>query len=202
MRDDNAVSDGLQLFLERSRGAPPQELLVRALTCHDGPGVAIDLGCGAGNETIALLEAGWRVHAVDAGAPAIELVNERALGNQALQTHQMRFSEFAFPPQVDLVCALFALPFQSPDEFARTWAAMASALRPGGLFAGQLFGPRDDWVVAFPERMAGQNRAELDVLLEGFEVLELEEMEADGAPTVGESKHWHLYHVLARCSVT
>ncbi len=44
-----------------------------------GPGIgrqAIDLGCGAGKETLAMLRAGWNVHAVD----SLPDTTERLLG--------------------------------------------------------------------------------------------------------------------------
>lgn len=43
----------------------PRDLLMSALALTDGPGVAIDIGSGAGIETIALLEHGWVVHSLD-----------------------------------------------------------------------------------------------------------------------------------------
>jgi hypothetical protein len=35
----------------------------------------------------------------------------------------------------------FSLPFYAPDDFAAVWKGIREALRPGGVFAGQLFGP-------------------------------------------------------------
>ena len=50
-------------------GRPPRELLRQTLLRFprsDGsPRLAIDLGCGAGIETMALLEQGWHVLAID-----------------------------------------------------------------------------------------------------------------------------------------
>lgn len=39
--------------------------------------VAVDLGCGSGNDTIALLKAGWYVHAIDREKAALRLLKRR-----------------------------------------------------------------------------------------------------------------------------
>lgn len=41
-------------------------------------------------------------------------------------------------------------------------------------------------------------RAEVESLLEGFEVERLDEVEEDGETAVGTPKHWHLFDVVAR----
>jgi trans-aconitate methyltransferase len=60
-------------YFEALAGRPVRELFSRALR-HMGttrPGRALDLGCGDGTETRALLNAGWHVVAVDT-EPAAE----------------------------------------------------------------------------------------------------------------------------------
>ena len=69
------------------------------------------------------------------------------------------------------------------------------ALVPGAIFAGQLFGIRDSW--ADDPGMTFQNRAEVIGLLDGLEILELDETERDGEAYSGP-KHWHTYDILAR----
>jgi predicted RNA methylase len=63
--------------IQGSRAVRP--LLQTALEHACTGRTAIDLGCGAGVETRALLNAGWRVHAID-GAPGTEAVLRRTVG--------------------------------------------------------------------------------------------------------------------------
>ena len=62
---------------------------------------------------------------------------------------------------------------------------------------GQFFGVNDDWNK--PENdFTFVTREEAEGLLEGLEVIEMEEDERWGKIVSGEAKYWHAFHVLAR----
>lgn len=103
----------------------------------------------------------------------------------------------------DLVNASFSLPFIDPAAFRDVWDRIWSSLAPGGRFSGQLFGDHDDWAAGIGTswregQMTFHTRESLDALLEPFVVEQLEEIEEDGETAVGDPKHWHLFHVVAR----
>jgi tellurite methyltransferase len=109
-----------------------------------------------------------------------------------------RFEDFAFPADAyDLVNAEFALPFIRAENFAAVFARLLGSVRPRGLFTGQLFGPKDSWNVA-DSGMNFHPRAAVEGLLRGFELVELEEEDHPGKTKLGEPKHWHIFHILAR----
>ncbi len=99
------------------------------------PGVALDLGCGAGGDALWLARHGWQVTAVDLSTTAVERVRERArelgVGDRiATEQHDLARS---FPSgEFDLVSAQYLhTPFALPrSQVLRT---AARALRPGGL---------------------------------------------------------------------
>jgi hypothetical protein len=66
---------------------------------------------------------------------------------------------------------------------------------PGGIIAVQLFGVRDSW--AGEEGMTFHARADVEPLLDGLDVMRLDETEHEGRAYTGP-KHWHLFDVLAR----
>jgi hypothetical protein len=109
-----------------------------------------------------------------------------------------RFENAAWP-NCDLVNSSFALPLCAPAGFERVWRRIVSSLRPGGRFAGQLYGERDSWVDR--EGMTFHTRAQVEALLAGFEIEYFIDEEEDSTTPRGEAKHWHVFHIVARLLV-
>jgi SAM-dependent methyltransferase len=191
------VSDRFSRFFAAA-DAEPRATLLEALDRFEAegraPGVAVDLGAGTGRDTAELLRRGWSVVAIDAHPDAIARL---AALDGDVRAVQARFDEAEWP-DVDLVNSSFSLPFADPAAFARTWEHVVASLRPGGRFCGQLYGDHDEWASRAPGDMTFQTRAGVEQLLEGFEVERLDEFDEDGQTAVGEPKHWHLFHVVAR----
>jgi trans-aconitate methyltransferase len=126
----------------------PRPLTARVLELA-GPGDgrrAIDLGCGSGVETRALVAAGWHVTAVDAD-PSMppRLADLVATGQVDTVVEDLR--EVAMAP-ADLVHASLSLPFVPRADFAALWVRVVASVRPAGWLAVDLFGVRDDWSAA------------------------------------------------------
>jgi trans-aconitate methyltransferase len=165
-----------------------------------GPGAgrfAIDLGCGAGLEAGAMLRAGWRVLALD-GSPGtvarVEAVVAPA-ARGALAVAQAPFQELRPLPAAELLYSGYALPFQPPVDFGRTWELVRAALKPGAWLAVNFFGDRDTWA-AEPD-MTCHTAPQVRELLDGLDVVVLREEERDGTALSGP-KHWHVFDVVAR----
>jgi tellurite methyltransferase len=177
----------------------PRDLLLEALTSFDREGrvgLAVDLGAGQGFETAELLRRGWDVVAIDAEEEGIRRLRERAgdVGSR-LRTVVSRMED-ARVPEADLVHASFSLPFCPPPAFPDLWARILASLRPGGRFAGQLFGDRDTWASSEPE-MTFFDEARARALFDGLDLESFEEEESDDEGW-GEIKHWHVFHAIAR----
>lgn len=194
-------------YYQAVEGRPPRETLLKALEIFDleisdteppldQPRFAVDLGCGDGRDTVELLRRGWQVLAIDAEQKAFDRMLERSIQRNLLQTQLMRFEELVLPPAVDLINASFCLTFCPPANFPNLWQTIVSALKPGGRFCGQLFGDRDSWTI-YPNR-THHSREQVESLLQPFEVEWLEEEEHPGVTAIGEEKHWHLFHIVAR----
>ena len=189
-------------YYAATRGRPPRTTLLRAMRAAESPDAppgrrAIDLGCGAGRDTLPLLAAGWHVLAIDAEPAALDALGAAtpAAFRPRLVTRRARI-ERTILPKADLVNASFCLFFADrPAALAGLFAGIAAALVPGGRFAGQLLAPRDSW--ARSGRALGVDRAALAVLLGALRLEHLDEEENDSVTPRGEAKHWHVWHINA-----
>ena len=184
-------------YIAARRFDPPRPLLMRAAALAARKDHALDAGAGALTATKYLLSAGFaHVTALDS-APASQKAAEE-LPPDCVTFVLSRFEDFSYPANAyDLVNAEFCLPFIRREEFAAVFAALLGAVKPGGLFTGQLFGPRDSWNT--PESgMNFHSREEVERLLHGWDIVELEEEDHPGKTKLGDAKHWHIFHILAR----
>jgi tellurite methyltransferase len=173
----------------------PLHPLYESLDPHLPPsGVALELGCGVGHGVLHLVQRGLRVVAVDMNAEPLAILKSRLPEGADVEVVQSRLEDFDFP-SADVIVAGFTLFFLEGEAFGTVWARLSCALKPGGLFMGQLLGPNDDWVT---RGYTVHSREEVEELLRGFEILHHEEVERDGETAVGSAKHWHVHHVVAR----
>lgn len=176
--------------------------MVRALDAFDvegrpDPAFAVDLGCGSGRDTIAMLERGWSVLAVDAAPEAVEALRGRddlpaAAGLEALVSRHEDLSL----PRCHLVNAGFSLPLCPRESFFDVWSRIVQALRTGGRFSGQFFGERDSW--SGDPSMTHLSWPEVETCLCGLDREHVEEEEDDSVTPRGEAKHWHIFHLVVR----
>lgn len=192
------MTDGFAAYYDATAGRPPRRTLLAALERFGAfAGSAVDLGCGDGRDTVELLCRGWSVRAIDAEADAITRLRGRAdlPAGARLETHVARFEAAAWPA-CDLVNASFALPLCPPESFPALWRKITASLHAGGRFAGQLYGPRDDW--AGRDGVTHHDRAAIELLLADLETELCEEEESDVMTPRGKAKHWHIFHIVAR----
>jgi trans-aconitate methyltransferase len=182
---------------QRGRGVRPLFAQVLALA-GDGRGRrAIDLGCGAGIETLALLEAGWIVHALDNDQSSLAQLRQDAAekSQRLLHTQVADLNDLPGLPEADLIYAGYALPFTHPARFVSMWATVQRSLRAGGWLAVNLFGDRDSWADN-PEHMF-LTETDTRALFAGLDVQRFDVEDRDGAAFSGP-KHWHVFSVIAR----
>lgn len=193
MADEATWADYYDEYEDRE----PRELLLEALPRFgSGPHDAVDLGCGSGIDSLAMLERGWRVFATDAEAEGIRRLRSRVPSELTrwLRTTVARMEEVELP-KADLVWAGFSLFFCPRRRWTEVWRKVRDAVRPGGRFGGQILGERDTW--APDDEISSFSREGAHALFDGFEIERFDEEEKDDEACTGP-KHWHVFHVLAR----
>ena len=201
--------DRCAAYLAGTEGAPPRELLLRALGLL-GAGVplaALDLGCGPGRELPPLIRAGLSVTAVDPYPEMIARSKALLARECPAAAGGVRFIEATLeacaadlrPSAFGLVHAGFVLPFVLPARFGAAFDALSASIAPGGLLVAQFFGPDDEFIrTAVPGTMTSHTASDVARLLEGFSVLHHEEVNREGNIGRGRVKWWHVHHVIAR----
>jgi len=197
-------------YYERTASRPPRSTLRFALRRFDddwrhgakpASPLAIDLGCGGGRDTLELLRRGWRVLAIDAEPQAIRALEglSGVSGAGGLVTLSERF-EFVALPAATLINSSFALPLCRPENFHHLWARIVDALEPGGRFCGQFFGDSDSWAAPALGKtgITFLSRVEATALLAPLKVERFLEEETDAKRPVGDTKHWHIFHIVVR----
>ncbi len=191
------MSKTWQEFVDSTKDMPPKPLLVNALAYLGERKDAVDLGAGSLTDSKYLVAQGFaHVTAVDKEAYVEDATAMFPEGTFRYLVSS--FEELSLPEQsADLINAQYSLPFTRKEAFPELFGILTRALREGGVFVGQLFGPKDDWSSTMPHATFF-TRSEVEGYLEGYEVLVLDEREADGTLVNGQKKHWHLYDIIAR----
>ena len=133
-REHGRVFDRIAVEYDRHRPAYPAELVDHACATA---GLAagdpvLEVGCGTGQLTRALVDRGLEVTALDPGERLLELA-ARNLGQGGLQFVRARFEDAALPEaQFHAVFSASAWHWIDPDV---SWAKAAEMLRPGGTLA-------------------------------------------------------------------
>lgn len=201
MTDVDSQSQRWQEYYAATQARPPRDTLLKALEVVPNDGRAIDLGCGCGHDTIAMLKHGLRVTAIDATQEAtgrtVKQAQQQHL-NERLQTFTRPFERVEFGTY-HLINASFSLPFCAVEDFPALWQTIRNALLPGGVFSGQLFGVNDQWA-SEPGHLSRVflTRDQVDELTAGLERLHFAEEERDGLTAVGNPHHWHVFHMVLR----
>ena len=196
MTTDNKT--GWEAFYRANQTRAASPLLRRALgdeCLPKGNGHAIDLGCGGGIETALLLTSGWKVLAIDKAPNAIVRVEtlKAELPSADLTILTSSFEELKGLPSSSLAHAGLGLPLCEPTHFPTLWDMILSALEPGGLFVGHLFGDRHDW--AKHPAMSFHSMQEIEALCDGLKIELLRESEGEGGQV---THHWHRFDLILR----
>ena len=93
-------------YYDNVANRPPRKTIRTALAAFKQPGIAIDLGCGDGRDTVVMLRQNWTVLAIDKEPDAItRLLARPHINTEQLTTQIVSFEELQLPESVDLINA-------------------------------------------------------------------------------------------------
>ncbi len=184
-------------YYDAVKDRPPRKTILTALAGFKEPGIAIDLGCGDGRDTVEMLRQNWAVLAIDREPDAINRLLARPHFNTLqLITQVISFEQLQLTQKVDLINASFSLPFCAIDAFPSLWNQIYNSLLPGGRFCGHLFGDRDSWKDS--GLINTFTLQQVETLLQPYAIELLESEEHPGTTPLGEDRYWHVFHIVAK----
>ena len=154
--------------------------------------VAIDLGCGTGNDTAFLLDNGFKVTAIDQEEQLKEIIKNKNLNEENLKVIIDDFSKIEITNS-DLILANFSLFFVK-DNFDEFIEKLLNTINSKGFFVGNFLGKEDDW----NKTRTTVDKEKLLEYFKDFEMLYFSEEKYYKDTANGKSKFWHVYTVIAQ----
>lgn len=141
--------DKIQNFYEKTKDAQPHDNVKKINEMIEKKGIAIDLGCGSGRDTIFLLKNNWKVISIDrADTKTIieERLNEKEMKNLSFMCQN--FENIKLQP-CDLLVSNFSIPFCSKNYFKDFWTEIQKNINKGRIFC---------WEFLWIKRFLGNNK--------------------------------------------
>ena len=188
----------MEKYYKNTENALPNPIIQKFISMNIKPENAIELGGGAGRDTVYLIRNGWNVFAID--KEDTEQIISNKLNDEELK--RFRFDSQNFEniklEKAKLLVANFSIPFCRKDCFNQFWSKIVDSILKNGYFVGNFFGLNDSWVKNKQQMIFLSKEQVLDLFKDSFEIVYFNEIEKDGITGLGKMKHWHIYNVIAR----
>lgn len=159
------------------------------------PGEALDLGCGAGEDAVALAEMGFNVTAVDRNTE--EISNRK--GSLPISVITSDIMDFNIENgKYNIIIANNVLSFlDSKDKVYEIIKAISSGLLHGGIMYITIFGPKDAWAKE-DKKMTFISYDEATAFLESLGLTSIHRLTEEGLGPVRPAgiKYWHIHRFL------
>lgn len=187
----------IEKYYDNTKNAAPNYTVKEFIKLNVRPGNAVELGCGAGRDTVYLIKNGWNVLAIDKENVESRIVEK--LSKDELK--KFKFSKQKFEcielEKNDLIVANFSLSFCNKNDFEKLWNKIRNSILNDGYFVGNFFWDNDEWK-NIKEEMTFLTKNQTIQLFKDFEIIKFKEVEKDGLTGLGKIKHWHIFNVIAK----
>lgn len=191
------TNKNIEKYYDNTENEMPNYTVKKFIELNVEPGNAVELGCGAGRDTVYLIRNGWNVLAIDREDVETRIVSKLLVEElEQFEFFKQRFEDIELENS-NLVVANFSLPFCNKNDFKKLWAKINHSILKDGYFVGNFLGDKDEWKIA-KEKMTFLTKDQVMELFRNFEIVEFKEVEKDGLTALGKMKHWHIFNVIAK----
>lgn len=191
------TNKNIEKYYDNTENEMPNYTVKKFIELNVEPGNAVELGCGAGRDTVYLIRNGWNVLAIDREDVETRIVSKLLVEElEQFEFFKQRFEDIELENS-NLVVANFSLPFCNKNDFKKLWAKINHSILKDGYFVGNFLGDKDEWKIA-KEKMTFLTKDQVMELFRDFEIVEFKEVERDGLTGLGKMKHWHIFNVIAK----
>lgn len=189
-------------YQENTKNESPRQLAKRFLNYLSERSTIIDLGAGAGVDSLFFADSGHSVCAIDREVSVLEarLDEKRDTYSNNVSVMKGDFYNITLP-ECDAIYASYSLPFCATSSFNEKWLSIDTQLKVGTLIAIVLFGDNDDWC-RNTERFTFHSTESANLMLDNYEILFLDNSEYDGKSMRPNGdivdKHWHVIEIIAK----
>lgn len=129
----------IEKFYENTKNSLPHENIKKFIKMETKTGDAIDLGCGAGRDTIFLIKNDWNVTAID--REDTKDIIEANLNIKELKRFKFVCQNFENIQldKNDLIVSNFSLPFCSKNYFNDFWNKIVNSINNGRILCRKFF---------------------------------------------------------------
>jgi trans-aconitate methyltransferase len=182
-------------YNEQTKNKPILPLMLKSFELFgEYKGNAVEIGCGAGNESVFLYNNGWNVLAVDKNNDGL---NQLQSEYPQIEILASTFESLNILPECDFIFSAFSIPFCKPQHFDKFIKILVKSLKPNGRFAGNFFGLNDEWA-KINTNMTFCTADKIKSYFSGFEIEHFNEDEYIGKKANGGNKYWHIINIIAK----
>ena len=129
----------IKKFYKNTKNEMPHDNVKKIIEIENKKGNAIDLGCGAGRDTIFLIKNNWNVTAIDRE-------NTKDMIESKLTIEELKRLKFICQDfenikldKSDLVVTNFSIPFCNKKYFNELWNKIVNSINTSRIFCWKLF---------------------------------------------------------------
>ena len=154
--------------------------------------IAVDLGCGTGNDTEFLISKGFKVTAIDSEKQVKDILDRKNINKTNLNVIIGDFAKIEIP-RADLILANMSLFFVN-DNFDKFLKNLLERINKKGFIVANFLGKEDNW----KETKTTIEKEKLLEYFKDFEINYYSEEKYYKDTALGKNKFWHVYTIIAQ----